>query len=81
MQEIREDGSFVLTDFDKLVPEIKPGHTMSEMLAEKFKNAIEKPENMSVSLYKAGTTVKMADGSEYFITETGAWNKIKEKDC
>ena len=80
MQEIRNDGSSRLTDFDKLIPEIKPGHPIAEMLAAKLAEKIADPENQSVSLHKAGSVVKMADGTEYFITETGAWNKIKEKD-
>lgn len=38
--------------------------------------AVLKPENKMVALHKPGSKVKMSDGKEYIVTETGAWKLL-----
>lgn len=40
-------------------------------------DAFLKPQNKMVALHKPGSRVKMPDGKEYVLSETGEWKRVE----
>jgi len=65
VQEIRYDGSQILTD----------SVTQEQILA-----ALGDPSNKTVALHKPGSAVMLPDGSEFVAQANGSWARLKSAE-
>lgn len=68
MQEINRQGDSKLTDNNDMKPDV----------ITKFIEALNNPDNQSVSLHKPGSIISTRDGAKHKVQKNGNWKMIQK---